>query len=57
MAMDGCAPEPGWTDALRGVIEEEIDCDCEKLCPAGAAALVLVLQTSRCSAAACSWVG
>ena len=30
--MDGRAPaEPGWTDALRGVVDEEIDRDCETL--------------------------
>ena len=27
--MDGRAPaEPAWTDALRGVVHEELDCDC-----------------------------
>ena len=30
--MDGRAPaEPGWTDALRGVVDEEVDRDCETL--------------------------
>ena len=46
--MDGRAPaEPGWTDALRGVVDEEIDRDCETLYlglnglgAAGAAALM-----------------
>ena len=45
-----------WTDALRGVVEEEIDRDCEELNlnynellrAAGAAALVPALQHAQC---------
>ena len=29
--MDARGPEPSWTDALRGVVDEEIDRDCETL--------------------------
>ena len=54
--MDGRAPaEPGWTDALRGVVDEEIDRDCETLDlkyndlgAAGAVALVPALQHAHC---------
>ena len=31
LVRDGCSPEPGWTDALSGVVDEEIDRDCEEL--------------------------
>jgi len=45
--MDGRAPavggsEPGWTDALRGVVDKEIDRDCETL--------VLSITRQRCNA-------
>ena len=53
--MEGCAPEAGWTDALRGVVDEEIDRDCETLRlgrnglgAAGAAALVPALEHAQC---------
>ena len=54
--MDGRAPaEPGWTDALRGVVDKEIDRDCEALDlygnglgAAGAAALAPALQHAQC---------
>ena len=62
--MVGRAPaaEPGWTDALRGVVRKEIDRDCEtlnlmsgrngfihnRLGAAGAAALVPALRHAQC---------
>ena len=54
--MDARAPaEPGWTDALGGVVDREIDRDCEtldlrhkRLGAAGAAALVPALQHAQC---------